>query len=413
MPINGQLKGSDSAIASASTVLTINGGSSSIRFAVYEAGQPLRRRLAGKVDRIGLSGTTFSFNDTSGKSQDSLAIETGGRSSAVAFLLDWLETQNVFDSVKAVGHRVVHGMGHNEPERVTPELLNELHHITPYDPEHLPLEIALIEAILQRHPALPQVACFDTAFHRTMPRVASMLPIPRRYEAAGVRRYGFHGLSYEFLLEQLARLGDSAATSGRVILTHLGNGASVAAVRDGRSVDTSMGFTPAGGLMMSSRSGDLDPGLVSFLARTEKMSAAQFQTMVNHDSGLLGVSETSSDLRDLLAQEGVDTRAAEAVALFCYQTKKWIGSFAAALGGLDTLVFAGGIGENAPVIRERICNGLGFLGIELDQQRNSQNALRISSDTSQVAVRVIRTDEELMIAKSVTRVLTPAAQAVV
>ena len=413
MPINGQLKGSDSAIASASTVLTINGGSSSIRFAVYEAGEPLRRRLAGKVDRIGLSATTFSFNDTSEKFQDNRAIETGGRSFAVAFLLDWLETQHVFDSVKAVGHRVVHGMGHNEPERVTPELLNELHHITPYDPEHLPLEIALIEAILQRHPALPQVACFDTAFHRTMPRVASMLPIPRRYEAAGVRRYGFHGLSYEFLLEQLARLGDSAATSGRVILTHLGNGASVAAVRDGRSVDTSMGFTPAGGLMMSSRSGDLDPGLVSFLARTEKMSAAQFQTMVNHDSGLLGVSETSSDLRDLLAQEGVDTRAAEAVALFCYQTKKWIGSFAAALGGLDTLVFAGGIGENAPVIRERICNGLGFLGIELDQQRNSQNALRISSDTSQVAVRVIRTDEELMIAKSVTRVLTPAAQAVV
>ncbi len=413
MPINGQLKGSDSAIASASTVLTINGGSSSIRFAVYEAGQPLRRRLAGKVDRIGLSGTTFSFNDTSGKSQDSLAIETGGRSSAVAFLLDWLETQNVFDSVKAVGHRVVQGMGHNEPERVTPALLNELHRITPYDPEHLPLEIALIEAIVQRHPVLPQVACFDTAFHRTMPRVASMLPIPRRYEAAGVRRYGFHGLSYEFLLEELARLGDSAATSGRVILAHLGNGASLAAVRDGRSVDTSMGFTPAGGLMMSSRSGDLDPGVASYLARTEKMSAAQFQSMVNHDSGMLGVSETSTDLRDLLAQEADDTRAAEAVALFCYQTKKWIGSFAAALGGLDTLVFAGGIGENAPVIRERICNGLGFLGIELDQQRNSQNALRISSDTSQVAVRVIRTDEELMIAKSVTRVLTPAAQAVV
>jgi acetate kinase len=412
MSVNGLLKGSENAIALASSVLTINGGSSSIRFALYEAGEPLRRRLVGKVDRIGLSGTTFSFDDGSGKYHDSRAIETGGRSSAVAFLLDWLETQQGFASVRAVGHRVVHGMGHSEPEVITVSLLDELHRITPYDPEHLPLEIALIEAILQRHPALPQVACFDTAFHRTMPRIASMLPIPRRYEAAGVRRYGFHGLSYEFILQELARIGDSAAANGRVILAHLGNGASLAAVRDGRSVDTSMGFTPAGGLMMSSRSGDLDPGLASYLARTEKMSAAQFQSMVNHDSGLLGVSETSSDLRDLLAQEADDTRAAEAVALFCYQTKKWIGSFTAALGGLDTLVFAGGIGENAPLVRERICDGLGFLGIELDQERNANNAPLISPDTSRVAVRVIRTDEELMIAKSVTRVLRPAAQAI-
>ena len=412
MPITGQSKGSESTLALASSVLTINGGSSSIRFAFYEAGEPLRRQLAGKVDRIGLSGTTFSFNDASGKYHDSRAIETGSRSSAVAFLLDWLETQQDFASVKAVGHRVVHGMGHNEPERVTPALLTELHRITPYDPEHLPLELELIEAILRRHPALPQVACFDTAFHRTMPRVASMLPIPRRYEVAGVRRYGFHGLSYEFLIGELARLGDPAASAGRVILAHLGNGASLAAVRDGRSVDTSMGFTPAGGLMMSSRSGDLDPGLIGYLARSEQLSAAQFQNMVNHDSGLLGVSETSSDLRDLLVREAGDIRAAEAVALFCYQTKKWIGSFAAALGGLDTLVFAGGIGENAPLVRERVCDGLGFLGIELDQQSNLRNAPLISSDTSRVSVRVIRTDEELMIAKSVTRVLKPAAQAI-
>ncbi len=408
-----QLKASQNATGLASSVLTINGGSSSIRFAMYEGGGSLRRQLAGKIDRIGLSGTTFSFNNTSGASEVNRAFVAGDRRSAIAFLLDWLETQHVFDSVKAVGHRVVHGMGRNEPERITPALLAELHRITPYDPEHLPLEIALIEAILQRHPALPQVVCFDTAFHRTMPRVASMLPIPRRYEAAGVRRYGFHGLSYEFLIGELARLGDTTASKGRVILAHLGNGASLAAVRDGRSIDTSMGFTPAGGLMMSSRSGDLDPGLVSYLARTDKMSAEQFQSMVNHDSGLLGVSETSSDLRNLLTQEVVDTRAAEAVALFCYQTKKWIGSFAAALGGLDTLVFAGGIGENAPIVRERICNGLGFLGIELDQERNSHNAPLISPGTSRVAVRIIRTDEELMIAKSVARVLSSAAQAIV
>ena len=387
------------------SLLTINGGSSSIRFALYEEGEPLRRLLDGKVDRIGLSGTNLTFKDSTGQSQDSRTIDPVDHRSAVAFLLDWLETQQVFASVKAVGHRVVHGMTHSEPERVTPELLDELHRITPYDPEHLPLEIELIEAFRQRHPTLPQVACFDTAFHRTMPRVASLLPIPRRYEAAGVRRYGFHGLSYEFLMEELARLGDPAATKGRVILAHLGNGASLAAVRDGKSIDTSMGFTPTAGLVMSSRSGDLDPGLVSYLARTEQMSATQFQEMVNHASGLLGVSEISSDLRDLLARESDDVRAAEAVALFCYQAKKWIGSFAAALGGLDTLVFAGGIGENAPLIRERICDGLGFLGIELNQKRNAKNAPLISPDAGRVKVRVIRTDEELMIARSVTRVL--------
>jgi acetate kinase len=249
------------------------------------------------------------------------------------------------------------------------------------------------------------VACFDTAFHRTMPRIASLLTIPRRYEAAGVRRYGFHGLSYAFLMEELVRLGDAAATQGRVILAHLGNGASLAAVRDGKSIDTSMGFTPAAGLMMGSRSGDLDPGLVAYLARTEQMSASQFDDMANHASGLLGVSEISSDLRDLLAREATDMRAAEAVALFCYQAKKWIGAFAAALGGLDTLVFAGGIGENAPLVRARICDGLGFLGIALHAERNAASAPLISTEGGRVAVRVVRTDEELMIARSVVRVL--------
>jgi acetate kinase len=387
------------------SLLTINGGSSSIRFALFDLGEPPRRLLDGKVDRVGLSGTNLTFKDAAGQSQNSRAIDSSDRRSAVGFLLDWLETQQAFASVKAVGHRVVHGMTHSEPERVTPELLDELHRITPYDPDHLPLEIELIEAFRQRHPALPQVACFDTAFHRTMPRVASLLPIPRRYEAAGVRRYGFHGLSYEFLMEELARFGDPAATKGRVILAHLGSGASLAAVRDGKSIDTSMGFTPTSGLVMSSRSGDLDPGLVSYLARTEQMSASQFAEMVNQASGLLGVSEISSDLRDLLARESDDVRAAEAVALFCYQAKKWIGSFAAALGGLDTLVFAGGIGENSPLIRSRICDQLGFLGIELGEERNTKSAPLISTDGGQVAVRVIRTDEEIMIARSVARIL--------
>ena len=238
-----------------------------------------------------------------------------------------------------------------------------------------------------------------------MPRVAKLLPIPRRYDAQGVQRYGFHGLSYAYLIEELARLGDPAATTGRVILAHLGNGASMAAVRDGKSIDTSMSFTPASGLVMGTRSGDLDPSLAPYLARTEQMTTQQFHKMVNHDSGLLGVSEISSDMRDLLAQEAHDIRAAEAVELFCYQARKWIGCFAAALGGLDTLVFAGGIGENAPQVRERICNGLGFLGIEIAKRRNAASEAMISTYGSRTKVRVIRTDEDLMIARSVLGVL--------
>jgi acetate kinase len=385
-------------------VLTINGGSSSIRFAAYEAGETPRRRLDGKIDRIGVSGTNVIVNDPAGKLSAPRRLAAADHRTGVRFLLEWLEAQPVFASVQAVGHRVVHGLKHSEPARVTAKLLAELHRVTPYAPDHLPREIGLIEAFRTRHPTLPQVACFDTAFHRTISRVAKLLPIPRRYMAKGVERYGFHGLSYAFLMEELGRL-DPAAAKGRVILAHLGNGASLAAVRHGKSIDTSMGFTPTAGLMMSTRTGDLDPGLVYYLARTERMTAARFQQMVNHESGLLGVSGTSADLRDVLAREAGDVRAAEAVALFCYQAKKWIGSFAAALGGLDTLVFAGGIGENAPLIRERICDGLGFLGIELNQTRNARNALLISSDAGRVKVRVIRTDEELMIARSVIRVL--------
>jgi acetate kinase len=238
-----------------------------------------------------------------------------------------------------------------------------------------------------------------------MPRVATLLPIPRRFNAKGIQRYGFHGLSYDYLMEELAHLGDPSATTGRVILAHLGNGASMAAVRDGKSMDTSMCFTPTAGLVMSTRSGDLDPGLAPYLARTEKMTTKQFYEMVNHKSGLLGVSETSSDMRDLIGREAGDARAAEAVALFCYQAKKWIGSFAAALGGLDTLVFAGGIGENAPLVRTRICEGLGFLGIKLNESRNAKNAAVISAKSTRVTVRVIHTDEEFMIARAVSRLV--------
>jgi acetate kinase len=292
------------------------------------------------------------------------------------------------------------------PELVTAPLLDELKHIIPFDPEHLPRELELIEAVRRRHPKLPQAVCFDTAFHRSMPRVATQLPIPRRYAAKGVQRYGFHGLSYTFLMQELARLGDPAAARGRVILAHLGGGASLAAVRDGRCIDTSMGFTPTAGLVMGTRSGDLDPGLMSYLARSDAMNALQFQTMVNHESGLLGISQSSADVRDLLDREAGDPRAAEALALFCYQAKKWIGSFAAALGGLDTLVFAGGIGENAAPVRQRICEGLEYLGIRIDESANRRHAPRISADSGYpVTVRVIRTDEESVIAAESIRLM--------
>jgi acetate kinase len=287
-------------------------------------------------------------------------------------------------------------------------MLEALRALSAFDPEHMPQEIRLAELFQQHFPELPQVACFDTEFHRDLPRVARILPIPRRYEARGVRRYGFHGLSYAYLIARLAELAGASAAQGRVILAHLGNGASLAALRSGRCVDTSMAFTPAAGVPMSTRSGDLDPGLVWYLASSEQLDAKGFQRMVNTESGLLGVAETSSDMRQLLAREAQDVRAAEAVALFCYQVKKWVGAFSAALGGLDTLVFAGGIGEKAPAVRERICEGLGFLGLTLDPAQNSANAGLISTAASRVAVRVIVTDEEQIMAKMACDLLWPA-----
>jgi acetate kinase len=386
------------------SILTVNGGSSSIKFALYDR-ESLECRLRGKLDRIGLAGTTVTVIDESG--EQSLQSSVQDYPSAGQFLIEWLEHRPGFASLAAIGHRVVHGMSHSAPALVTPQLLGELRRIQPYDPEHLPGEIALIETFTARYPSLPQVACFDTAFHSGLPRVAWLLPIPRRFAEKGVRRYGFHGLSYTYLMRELERLGDPAVRSGRIVLAHLGNGASMAAVLNGQSVDTSMAFTPSSGLPMSTRAGDLDPGLVGFLASTEGMSASQFSRMAGLESGLRGVSGGSSDVRDLLEREGTDMHAAEAVELFCYQAKKWIGTFAAVLGGIDTLVFAGGIGENSPVIRERICAGLEFLGIEVDARGNANNAAVISPSGARVAVRVIRTDEEIIIARVVAAVLGP------
>jgi acetate kinase len=385
-------------------VLTINAGSSSIRFALFSIEQQPRRLLDGKIERIGTAQASLTASRT-GQTAQPQHIEAADAGGATEALLRWLGAQESFAKPDAIGHRVVHGMLRTEPERVTPALLADLKAIAPFDPEHLPREIELIDALQHRYANVPQVVCFDTAFHRTMPEVAVRLPIPRRYAARGVQRYGFHGLSYTFLMQELARLSDPAAKHGRVILAHLGNGASLAAILDGRCIDTSMGFTPSSGLVMGTRSGDLDPGLVSYLALTDGMTAAQFQRMVNHESGLIGISESSADVRDLLNRESEDARARDALALFCYQAKKWIGSFAAALGGVDTLVFAGGIGENAPLIRLRICENLQFLGIHLDESLNLGNAARVSANNSRVTVRVIRTDEESVIAQQCAWVL--------
>jgi acetate kinase len=387
-------------------ILTVNGGSSSIKFALFEAGGPLRRVLTGRIEGVGLPQGGFAVHSVESGENFSRAVAVPDHTAAVNLLMDWIEERFARGELAAVGHRVVHGgPKYWEPQRITAEMVESLHQLSPFDPEHLPEEILLTEAFHCRFPHLPQFACFDTAFHHDLPRVARLLPIPRRYDARGVQRYGFHGLSCEYLMEELARVAGVEAANGRVILAHLGNGASITAVRHGKSVDTSMSFTPTAGLPMSTRSGDLDPGLGWYLWRAENVMAKQFHHMVNHESGLLGISETSSDIRELVSRENQDVRAAEAVGLFCYQAKKFICAMAGALEGLDTLVFSGGIGENLPQIRQRICAGLGFLGIELGARQNAASAGVISSKKSKVAVRVIRTDEERIIAKTVCRIL--------
>lgn len=378
-------------------ILTINGGSSSIKFALFKAEDSYTCVLSGKIDRIGLAGSFIVF--TKGDSEPvtrEMALADAG--AAVEALNSFLGEEIDFSSIVAVGHRIVHGMKHETHMVVDNALVDELKTTSAIDPEHLPLEIAIIETFMERHPELRQVACFDTVFHHDMPRVAQMLALPRRFEEQGMRRYGFHGLSCAYIMEELARV-DLANAGSRVIIAHLGNGASITAVRDGKSVDTSMGFTPAGGILMSSRTGDIDPGALVHLLKSEALSPDALSNLINHESGLLGVSETTSDMHDLLEKEATDVRAKEAVDLFCYEAKKRIGAYAAVLGGVDTLIFTGGMGENAPRIRKRICEGLEFLGVTLDEGANEGNKEMISASSATVKVRVMHTNEELMIAR--------------
>lgn len=391
----------------APALLTVNAGSSSVKWALFRVAAPPVRIEAGHIERIGLPDGIVTVTDPATRRQERRVAQVPSHGEAARLLIEHLTESGKGVGIQAIGHRVVHGgTRYADPEVVSAEMIDELRRLSPYDPEHLPAELALIEALVGQYPRAPQVACFDTGFHQHLPPVARLMAIPRRYEKQGVRRYGFHGLSYAYLMEELERVAGQEAARGRVILAHLGNGASMAAVQNGVSIDTSMGFTPTSGLPMSTRSGDLDPGLVSYLARTEGLTVDQFHHMVNAQSGLLGISESSPDLRDLLAQEGRDARAADAVALFCYHGKKYLGAYAAALGGVEQLVFSGGIGEHSAVVRARMCEGLEFLGIHLDRALNDANAPIISRQQSRVTVRVIRTDEESQIARSLCRVLT-------
>lgn len=360
-------------------ILALNAGSSSLKFALYEMGASRKRLLTGKAERI------------------ATAADAG---TAAERILDWLGAQGDGGHLDAIGHRCVFGgPGRVKPAWLDAELLDSLSGFVGQDPEYMPNTLAVIEAARERHPGLAQYVCFDTAFHATMPRLARLYPLPPDLEAEGVVRHGFHGLSCESVLQELARQVRPETVAGRLVIAHLGSSCSLTAVRNGRSVDTTMGISPAGGIMMGTRSGDLDPGVYQYLARQRHLSPDGIDELVNRRSGLAGMSGLGADMRDLLAAERASPRAADAVGLFCYQCRKAVGGLAAALGGLDELVFTGGIGENCPAVRARICEGLLHLGVALDAVLNAEPSGVVSGAGSLVRVRVIKTREERQIAE--------------
>ncbi|GAB4033140.1 acetate/propionate family kinase [Spirosoma gilvum] len=384
-----------------SQLLVLNSGSSSIKFAVYNLDE--HRIASGKLTRIGQNQGLFERTGLLHTQTSPLALPD--HAAALNTLFNWLHQQGNL-KIEAVGHRIVHGGEHYwAPQQVTPQLLADLRLLVPLAPDHLPAEISLIEAVAERYPQLPQVVCFDTAFHHTIPAVARRLPLPRQLAEEGLVRYGFHGLSYEYVLTRLNQEAGAQVANGRVLVAHLGNGASMAAVLNGKSLDTTMGFTPTGGLMMGTRTGDLDPGVLLYLVKHLGINGSELSRLLNDESGLRGVSGVSADMQTLLQQESSQPAAAEAIELFCYLACKQLGALVTVLNGLDTLVFTGGIGENAPTIRARICNRLGFLGVVLDPDRNQANETIISPDGHWPVVRVIPTDEELMIARHTRQVL--------
>jgi acetate kinase len=387
-------------------ILTINSGSSSIKCSLYDMGAEENLVLSGDIQRIGLPGSRFQIRDAGGATLVEEYRDLADHDAALKTLLDWLQSSFPDQILHAVGHRIVHGGNkYNQPQRITPELVAALTEIIRLAPNHLPHALKAIRAAQRYYPTLVQVACFDTAFHHQMPEAARRFPLPRSLWDEGVMRYGFHGLSYEYILEKLQAEAGVEASLGRVVIAHLGNGSSMAAVKAGKSMDTTMGLTPAGGLMMGTRSGDLDPGLLLYLLEEKERSPETVHYLINQRSGLIGVSGSSSDMRDLLERESHDSHAAQAIEMFCYQARKHLGALAAVLGGLDTLIFTAGIGENSPEIRRRICQGMEFLGIHFNCGENESNAAVISRDDSLVTVRVMKTDEALMIARHTCKLI--------
>jgi acetate kinase len=382
-------------------LLTVNTGSSSLKLAVYANEQGLPRRLGIVVERIGLSNGRLSCTSSAGVTNEE--IPTSDHSAALQVALEYVNKRLAF-TPSGVGHRIVHGgPTHARSQRISPDLMSELRSLQEIDPGHMPQALAAVDSMAVRYPTVPQVVCFDTAFHRSMGPIAQRYPLPRWTADAGIRRYGFHGLSCEFIVSALARI-DPRAADGRLLIAHLGNGSSITAVHRGASVDTTMGFSPCGGVMMGTRSGDLDPTIVTYLARTRKCTAEDLQRLLNEESGLLGVSEVSQDMRDVLGHAG-SPRAAEAIELYCYTARKHVGALAAVLDGVDTIVFTGGIGEHAAPIREGICRGLGHLGVAIDPKRNAADEDVISTPGNRVTVRVMATDEDAVIAGHVRRLL--------
>jgi acetate kinase len=385
------------------TLLCLNGGSSSLKFAVYRVLGGEERVLSGAIEAIGtpdgrawLRAGDKMLSDESGKFSDHAA--------AVTTMFAALHEHGL-TNLEAAGHRIVHGGPmFTSPQRIDQGLKDALQKLVPFAPLHLPSQLAMIGAVAAHYPDLPQVACFDTAFHSRMPEVAQRFALPAELWEQGIKRYGFHGLSYEYVV---GKLGNEIRH--RAIIAHLGNGASMVALKDGAPMDTSMGLTPTGGFMMGTRSGDLDPGVILHLMNARN-SADKLEQLLNHRSGLLGVSGQTGEMKVLLEKRQTDPAAAMAVEMFCYQVRKFIGAFAAVLGGLDTLVFTGGIGERAAPVRAEICTGLEYLGIALDAPANVGNTEVISASGSRCVVRVIKTDEDLMIARHTLSVAFPAQE---
>ncbi len=387
------------------SILVLNVGSSTLKFGLFPLPAGDDPFLHGVLEYAGREGGQLRLVFSGERKKESVPV-AATRESAARELLSYLERRSIFKPVRAVGHRLVHGGSKLRAPVVIDQAVRALiEEVVPLAPDHLPTELRAIDEVARFAPAVAQVACFDTAFHSAMPRVARVFGLPRALLDSGVVRYGFHGLSYEYVIDALRKRGELPP---RTIVAHLGNGASIAAVRDGVGIDTTMGLTPTGGMVMSTRSGDLDPGILLYLLRSRGFSADDVDDATKHKGGLLGISDSSSDMRELLRARATDRKAEEAIGVFCYQAKKIIGGYAAALGGLDALVFTGGIGERSPEVRAQICEGLGFLGVEIDAASNVENAETISPTGGKVRVRTIETNEEAMIARHTRQAINPS-----